>query len=135
MTLTILVPLDGTEFGEAALPAAAKLADGAHARLLLFEAFPPADKAGRSDDAEAEVRGRALDYLGTVQGRIIRQYSLEQVYIEAEGSRAADGIVEAANKWNAGLIVMATHGHRALRGSVAENVMRHGKVPVALIRP
>jgi nucleotide-binding universal stress UspA family protein len=139
MALTILVPLDGTPFGEAALPAAASIAEDAHARLLLFEAIPPADHSHHREDEEANGRANALDYLHGVQGRVIRQFGLEQVYIEAEPAHPVEGIVETARKWNAGLVVMATHrrtgADRILHGSVAEAVLSAGKVPVAFVRP
>ncbi len=148
MTLTILVPLDGSAFGEAALPAAAKIAHDARARLLLFQAIKPVDKPSLREDGqvlayidevEATERQEALHYLHSVQDRVVREFGLEQVSVEAEPARPVEGIVEVARERGAGLIVMATHGRtgaaRALRGSIAGSVLRKGQVPVTFIRP
>jgi len=52
---------------------------------------------------------------------------------------AAEKIIEAAQKKDADLIVMATHGRtgvsHALMGSVAEKVIRQAPCPVLTIRP
>jgi nucleotide-binding universal stress UspA family protein len=53
-----------------------------------------------------------------------------------EGS-AKDEILAAADKWNADIIVIGTHGRTGLShlllGSVAEYVVRHAKVPVLVV--
>jgi nucleotide-binding universal stress UspA family protein len=53
-----------------------------------------------------------------------------------EGS-AKDEILTAADKWNADIIVIGTHGRTGLShlllGSVAEYVVRHAKVPVLVV--
>jgi nucleotide-binding universal stress UspA family protein len=53
-----------------------------------------------------------------------------------EGS-AKDEILSVADKWNADIIVIGTHGRTGLShlllGSVAEYVVRHAKVPVLVI--
>jgi nucleotide-binding universal stress UspA family protein len=52
--------------------------------------------------------------------------------------KPAQQTLNAARTWSADLIVMGNHGRhgvsRALLGSVAEAVMRHGPCPVLLIR-
>jgi nucleotide-binding universal stress UspA family protein len=58
--------------------------------------------------------------------------------IESFGGRAADFIVQQANKWGADLIVLGTHGRRGVKrlvmGSDAEQVVRTTRVPVLLVR-
>jgi nucleotide-binding universal stress UspA family protein len=56
MWRTILVPLDGTAFGEAALPYALRLARQVNAGLRLVHAFPPDDSADMAERAAAYVR-------------------------------------------------------------------------------
>lgn len=55
-----------------------------------------------------------------------------------EGWSVPDEILQAAARFGAALIVMATHGRtglrRALMGSVAEEVLRHARTPV-LVAP
>lgn len=147
MALTILVPLDGTEFGEAAIPAAAKLAHDAHARLLLFQAIKPVDKPSLKEDGtvlayvdevETTERQEALHYLHEVQDRVVSEFGVEQIHVDAAPARPVEGIVEAARERGAGLIVMATHGRtgaaRVMHGSVAGSVLRKGQVPVTFVK-
>ena len=53
-----------------------------------------------------------------------------------EGS-VKDEVLSAADKWNADIIVIGTHGRTGLShlllGSVAEYVVRHAKVPVLVV--
>ena len=52
---------------------------------------------------------------------------------------ATEEILAAADKYNADIIVMGTHGRkgidRILFGSVAEKVVTQSKIPVLTIRP
>jgi nucleotide-binding universal stress UspA family protein len=52
--------------------------------------------------------------------------------------RPGDEIVKVAKKEKANMIVMGTHGHgilgRALLGSVAQNVLTAGDIPVLLVK-
>lgn len=54
-----------------------------------------------------------------------------------EGWSVPEQILEAATRFGAALIVMATHGRtglrRALMGSVAEEVLRHAATPVLIV--
>ena len=58
--------------------------------------------------------------------------------LEAKGQRIANVIVAEAERWQADLIVIGTHGRtgfsRLLLGSVAEGVVRTAAIPVLLIR-
>jgi nucleotide-binding universal stress UspA family protein len=62
------------------------------------------------------------------------------VHVRAEmGEPAAKHILDIANKIEADLIVMSTHGRSGLQrwmfGSVAERVTRQATIPILLIRP
>src|SRR5690606_9063829 len=75
-------------------------------------------------DAEAQVRMSDIE--------------VETRLISAGNERVADVIVTEAERWQAELIVLGTHGHsgfsRLLLGSVAEGVARAASIPVLLIR-
>ncbi len=62
----------------------------------------------------------------------------ETKLLEAKGQRIANVIVAEAERWQADLIVIGTHGRtgfsRLLLGSVAEGVVRTSSIPVLLIR-
>jgi nucleotide-binding universal stress UspA family protein len=60
-----------------------------------------------------------------------------QVELFAPEGSVKDEILAAADKWNADVIVIGTHGRTGLShlllGSVAEYVVRHAKVPVLVV--
>ena len=148
MTLTVLLPLDGSEFAEAAIPTAAKVVREANGRLVLFRAFPAPvkplyDESGQIiayvDQIEADERKDLLDYLSGVASRIEQQYQVANIQTEAQPGEPVLAIIDAARASNADLIVMATHGRtgvaRVVMGSVAGTVLRRSGLPTTLIRP
>ena len=143
MYQNILVPLDGSELGEAALATATDIArcTGAILTLIRVPDHPmmeyyidqPVVLADlRSRDAE-----RARDYLDAIAARL-RLDGLT-VVTRVMGGAVADAILDVANTESADLIAMATHGRsgigRFLLGSVADRVTAHADVPVILVRP
>ncbi len=142
---TVLVPLDGSRFAEAALPIAKRLVERAGGRLYLATADQPSlAMAGggeittafaalgdecRLDDESYLVRTAAE--LGTVGEGTVRASVVD--------GPAGEAICEEAGRIGADLIVMATHGRnamdRAWLGSVADYVVRHAARPVLLVKP
>lgn len=124
MFKTILVPLDGTASAATALPLARTFAHATDASLVLIRIVPEGDPSG---EAERYVRSVAEE----LQDETIRS-------VVRHGTPAHE-LVRAVRDESADLIVMATHGRvglqRALLGSVAEHVVKHSPVPVALVRP
>ena len=122
----IMIPLDGSELAQCALPHALELGRALDATLLLFYVRDP-----RSGSVEAARR-----YLVYVRD----QQAASGVQIEilvGEGPVAA-AIIEAAEHERIDLIVMATHGRsgmqRVVYGSVAEQVLRSSSKPILLVR-
>jgi nucleotide-binding universal stress UspA family protein len=141
---TILVPLDGTRFAEAVLPAAVRLARRARGRLhLLLAHQPTAALVGMGEVAvhpglDLALQSQEEEYLADVVAR------LDRMGAGPVGSRrltapAGDAICEEAGRVEADLIVMATHGRSALGrlwlGSVSHHVIRHAGLPVLLVNP
>lgn len=135
MYRTILVPLDGSEFAEHALPTAAHLAAGANAPLLLARVHHRSSHVGIEWD----------DFL-----RNEEQAYLERIAVKATQAQPIDvettlldgDVVEAIGECAEGraecLIVMTTHGRtglsRAWLGSVADGVLRQSTRPVLTLR-
>lgn len=122
----ILVPLDGSELAQTALPHALDLCRVCGATLALLHVRDP-----RSGSKEAA--RRYLDYTR-------RQLAADGVEVELivrEGHVAA-AVIDAAEQERIDLIVMATHGRSGLQrvvyGSVAEQVLRGSSKPVLLVR-
>jgi len=134
----ILVPLDGSELAEVALPYAEELAGrlGSEGTLLYVSEsaegqYNRIPQFYMQETAKATKRG-AERYLEKPEGKAIKVESATVV------GNPAEEIVDYADKEDIGLIVMATHGRSGIRrwslGSVADKVVRATKQPVALIR-
>lgn len=135
---TILVPLDGSLFGEQALRAARMIAEhtGASVELVRVHVAHPSREL-ISPDAEDPLRREARLYLAH------SALELERILHDAVPTTLLDGHVaeslsEHAARHAGALMVMATHGRtgvsRAWLGSVADNVVRRSPVPVLLVR-
>ena len=153
---TILVPLDGSELGEAVLPHVEALAKQRGTEqvdvVLLRVCEPPATPSYQLPEAElsdvpldwgryveqetAKGKQVAEEYLAGIEKRL--KDSRISVRSEVLVGKAADEIVDYANKNPFSLIVMATHGRSGLSrwvyGSVAENVLLEVSSPVLLVR-
>lgn len=139
----LLVPLDGSQFGEQALPWAASLARTGALPLHLVQVHVPlAVSFGESGlvldrGVEEEIRKSEENYLQSVVGRLAAAGLPAQAEL-VEGA-VVEGIERQAQAKGADLIVMTTHGRgvmaRLLVGSVADNLVRHSSVPVLLVRP
>ncbi len=134
----ILVPLDGSELAEVALPYAEELAGRLGSEVILLHVC---------ESAEAQYHHMHQLYIQNMVAATKRgaQKYLENADAEAIKVRAAilDGhsagqIVDFADEQDVDLIVIATHGWSGIRrwvlGSVADKVVRSTKRPVALIR-
>ncbi|HEV8598125.1 MAG TPA: universal stress protein [Gemmatimonadales bacterium] len=145
MFRTILVPLNGSRFAEAALPLAARLARGARAQLHLVMAHQPVAALVGMGEAvvppsglDEDLRAQEESYLAERAARLGRVGRGRVGFKEVEGP-AGPAICDEATRLQAGLIVMATHGRGAVGrlwlGSVADYVVRHIAVPVLLVHP
>jgi nucleotide-binding universal stress UspA family protein len=134
----ILVPVDGSEAAEAAVPVALELARSLRANLILlrvtdvrFEQEPSPVDTGLAPIREAE------SYLKILLGRIDAGGVAVAAFVW-RGSPAA-AIVRAARHYRVNFIVMTTHGRtwreREMFGSVAEAVLRGVTVPILVVRP
>lgn len=122
----IMVPLDGSELAQSALPHALEICRACAATLVLLHVRDP--RAGSLEAAR-----RYLEYID-------RQHARAGVPIETavrEGP-VAPTIVSAAEEQQIDMLVMATHGRSGLQrvvyGSVAEQVLRGSSQPVLLVR-
>ena len=143
----IIVPLDGSAFAEAVLPAALEIVGDAGELVLTSVAEPPdhveRDERGRVlaylDQQEEAITRDALDYLRRIQAALTHQRPGLHVTLDVRIGDPGAGIAIAEVARGADLVVMATHGRtglrRALLGSVAGDVVATGSVPVLLVSP
>lgn len=147
MPFRIVVPLDGSRFGEHALPTALSLAIRNEGALDLVTVAMPAvapppsrDQAVTGDESRDRGKAQAAEYLDRVAERV-RASGYEGTLardVIAPGN-AARSIVRYLSEVEADLVVMTTHGRgplqRAWLGSTADGVIRRSPCPVLLLRP
>jgi nucleotide-binding universal stress UspA family protein len=142
MIKKILVPLDGSELAEKALPYAANLAQLYQAELILVRSLQPAVVVSEIKMAFHGPRvfvekDEANVYLTGVQ-RKLGKLNLPARIAVLEGHRVSEAITDVASKEAVDAIVMSTHGRsrfgRWLAASVTEEVLQHAPCPVFLVR-
>ena len=142
---SILVPLDGSQFAEAAIPIAESIARRSGATLDIvrshepFEPERPADYWRPHYDAyeDAVHQSREKEYLDTTL-HTLRETSSICVKSALVSGAVVSGLLKRARSVAADLIVMATHGRgpvgRFVLGSVAGQLLRHAAIPILLVR-
>jgi nucleotide-binding universal stress UspA family protein len=137
----ILVPLDGSELAEQALPHAAVHAKQFGAAIVLLKVLGPLPEpsmAGRGaiHSAERASAQLAKDYLEGMAAGLRAQGLLVQT--ETVEGKPYLQIVRFAEEKEIDLIVMSTRGHsglsRWLLGSVTDRVVRGATVPLLLVQ-
>lgn len=140
----ILVPLDGSQRAEQAIPVAARLAKASGASLLLFQAVSPLTGLGLYSAS-------SMLYLQKMQEKNLvnaTAYLAKQAHeFEASGietriavfsGQPAQLILDVAQEQGIDLIVLGSHGSTGFQrwalGSTSHKVVRHSPVPVLLLR-
>lgn len=141
----ILFATDGSPVSDVALRDAAYLAHALGAALRVVHVVDTVDFSHDSefenlDDLAAPLRGRGTRVLERAAGIVLETgMSAETHLIELDqlGMRVDEAIVREAQRWNADVIVVGSHGRHGVRrwilGSVAEHVVRTSDRPVLLI--
>ncbi|NTW02414.1 MAG: universal stress protein [Oscillochloris sp.] len=142
---TILVPLDGSPFGEHALPAALTVARKGAARIelvhvhqIIAPTLSPNSAPFFDPAIDREIRDQETAYLKDVAKRIAAVWdgSVSQALLNTP---VADAICNHAQETGADLIVLSTHGRggiaRAWLGSVADRVIHQSKIATLVIPP
>jgi nucleotide-binding universal stress UspA family protein len=128
----ILVPLKQDETDEVVIEHAAHLARLTGGSVTLIHVVH-----SHSRDEAVYREEQARQYLGTWAARLSGQDVTAGTRVVL--GEPAEAITTVAREGNMDLIVMATHGHSEVRhlftGSVTEDVVRNGELPVLLVRP
>ena len=144
MYRSILVPLDGSAFGEHAVPLALSLArrSGATVHVVHVHVPPiPLHVEGvpiHDPQAEEAVRNHERTYLSHVENRLRAAAQVPFTATLLEGA-VHNAVQDKAQEVNADLVVLTTHGRGPLSrfwlGSVADQLIRHLPMPIILVRP
>jgi nucleotide-binding universal stress UspA family protein len=142
---TILVPLDGSAFGEHALPVAVAIArrSGAsltliHAHQLIVQSIMLAEASYFDLSLDTLLREQEKSYLDEVAQRLAATWDGQVIraLLEAPVDSALNSY---AREHEVSLIVMCSHGRggaaRAWLGSVADRLVRHTTTPLVIVRP
>ena len=146
----ILVPLDGSKVGEAALvhveKLVSKMAPKVKTEVILFQVISSLSHyvvAGEasvqvpySEKEVAQIKKKAREYLDRA-GESLRSKGVT-VKTKVATGKAVGEIVKAADEIKVDLIAMSTHGRSGLSrltfGSITDKVLRTGCVPVLVVR-
>lgn len=132
----IMVPLDGSAFGEYALPLALSIARRVSAAVQLVHVHtPPPAHGPKSQQLNRE---HAQGYLTDLGACVSSRWEVP-ISVAVLDGQAADQLYAHAAAISADLVVMTTHGYgplsRMWMGSVADILMRRLPMPVLLTRP
>lgn len=146
----VLVPLDGSKVGEAAIPVIGqlvdKLAKGTKVEVILIgvvtllrhwvvvgEATAPISYT----EEELKLVKDNIDTYLIKTGEPLKKKGITVKTMVTTGN-AADEIIEAVEATKADLIAMSTHGRSGLRrlafGSVTDKVLQRSHIPVLMVR-
>jgi nucleotide-binding universal stress UspA family protein len=150
MEKRILVPLDGTESGEAVIPKLEELILGSipksDSEVTLIQVIPIVNYNVLTHDERAqltytesdqkELSQEAHGYLEKTAEKLRNKGFTVKTLVKM--GPAAEEIVKAAHETNANLIAMSTHGHSGIIrwaiGSVSDRVIKlEGKIPVLAV--
>ncbi len=138
----ILLPLDGSDFAEQAIPAATRLAQVFGARVTLASVIPTRgpQRARLLSRLEPHLKGRnrqANDYLEQISEQLSEKGLTVDTVVDF-GS-VAETINDLISKRGIDLVIISSHGHGGLRrwmmGSVANRLVQNVTQPVLIIRP
>jgi universal stress protein A len=133
----IVVPVDFSKAGQAAIDYAASLATHFKAGMILIHVIQRvyrADEGSYIQISTRRMRQRVTKDLRTLKMRLPAALEIQ---IEVQEGSAFDEIVTMAREANADLIIMGTHGYTGMRhallGSTAERVVQHASCPVLVV--
>jgi nucleotide-binding universal stress UspA family protein len=139
----ILVPLDGSARAERVLPSVIPIAQALDSQVILFQ-VPIVYVSGwmtgewlmPTQGVLATAEQDAMAYLDYVATRL-KQQGIRASKATEIGA-VAESIIDYAEANHIDLIAMCTHGRTGLRrwtlGSVADRVLRAGRIPILLVR-
>lgn len=146
----ILVPLDGSQVGEAALPhveeLVAKLSPKTKAEVIILQVISSLTHYVIAGEASvqvpysskeiAQLKRRARSYLDKIADRLKKAGAT--VHTKVTTGNAAEEILRVAGENKVDLVAMSTHGRHGLSrwafGSVTDKVLRAGVLPVLVVR-
>ena len=147
MFTRIMLATDGSKLSQKAVKNAIDMASKFTAELVAVKVIPRYVQTyfeGSFTVADIDVKSIEAQWAAGAQqvlDKIATSAAAKGVIVKTSVIKSddiSDGLVKAANKMKADLIVMASHGRkgikRVLLGSETQNVLTHSEVPVLVLR-
>ena len=147
MFTRIMLATDGSKLSQKAVKSAIDMASKFNAELVAVKVIPRYVQTyfeGSFTVADIDVKSIEAQWAAGAQQvleKIATSAAAKGVIVKTSVIKSddiSDGLVKAANKMKADLIVMASHGRkgikRVLLGSETQNVLTHSEVPVLVLR-
>jgi nucleotide-binding universal stress UspA family protein len=137
----IIVPLDGSELAEGALPFAAALADklGTHLVLVTVWEGNDSDLAATFPSMSVEIASAAEKHFSKYLTDVKANLGRDDTETIVRPGNAAIEILQATSDTGARCVALATHGRsgigRWVYGSTASSLLKSSNVPVLAIGP
>lgn len=131
----ILIAVDNSEFSEKAAKNGFKLAEQLGATVALLYVVDTSKAVANIDTGVYPEQALFLLKKEAEQtlNKLAAMHTGEVIKFMPQGIPTKD-IIKTAEKWEADLIVLGTHGRTGLMhllvGSVSESIIRHSKIPV-----
>ncbi len=137
---SLLLPLDGSDLAESALPAAAYLARLFGASVTLFHVIEKGARNRVHSSRHLTQPQEANRYLKEAAARYLpAEMNVKRHVHEAAVRDVARSIVDHARDLRTDLIILCAHGSGGARdlliGNIAQQVISRGPTPVLLLRP
>ena len=142
----IVVPVDGSPFGELALPVALGLACKSGGEVRIVTVVTPLPMEAVPEEELPAERGRVLmaaehaeEYHQDLQKRVILSGCDVPISCHVETGAVVESLDRHVRDAGGDLLVMTTHGRGPLRrawlGSVADGLLRRTPCPILALRP
>jgi nucleotide-binding universal stress UspA family protein len=148
MLTRILLPLDGSELSEVAIPLAQTVVRAQRAEVTLVRVVPPATSYLAQTEGEGYIPPETYDELlqamrdeaATYLAGVAKRFEADGVAVKTEWRDGSPGstLLDMEEELHPDLVVMATHGRTGLvrfaLGGIADRMVREGITPVLLAR-
>ena len=141
----ILIPLDGSELGEAALPYVQELSNKLSTEVTLLQVVAPGKHVHTigglnyvpfKEQILESMKTEAIQYLEKVSQKLTGTKAITKR--ELRIGDAAHEIIEFADETNTSLIAMSTHGYSGVKqwimGSIAQKILQAGSKPILFVK-
>ncbi len=137
-TTSILVPLDGSQFAEASLPAAIALSEHLNTMLHLVTVYFDEPVMAEWDIPTSQLKTFHTEYI-TATAERVRAVSEVDITTTVLGGPVGKTLEDVIARTEPRLVVLSTHGRgpvsRAWLGSIADRLLRHIEEPILMVRP